>query len=222
MIDVIIVSWALDAKFKKMTQAAIDTCRLDKVNIIVVEQNKKVKYDVQTLHYDFEFGYHRCLNLGLKYCKNKYVALCNNDLLFRKDWAKNLVAILELGFDTVCPYCPKSHPQKGKEHGNYIYEGWEMGSDFIGWCIAGEVELFRELKLTEEIDFWYSDNLLNEQLRLLGKKHALVCNSIVEHLDIGTKTLRSLPHHQMEHYTRGQQPAYKEELRKLYAKRKRI
>ena len=221
MIDVIIVSWAKDDKFKAMTEQAIRTAQLDEVNVIVVEQNKAVTYDVQTLHYDFAFNYNKCLNLGLSVCNNDYVALCNNDLIFSKNWSTNLINVLEMGYNTVSPYCPKSHPRKNILQGDYLYEGFEMGVDFIGWCIVAKRSLVDEIGLNEEVEFWYSDNLLNAQLIYLGKKHALVCNAIVEHIDIGTKTLRTLSNSQIDKYTRGQQKIYKQELKKFYANRKK-
>ena len=219
MVDVIIVSFAKDDKFKAMTEKAIKTALLDEVNVIVVEQNKAVRYDVMTLHYDFPFNYNKCLNFGLDSCHGEYVILCNNDLVFSENWATNLITVLEMGFDTVCPYCPNAH--RNREKGDHLYEGFEMGVEFVGWCIAAKRDLIDEIGLNEEIEFWYSDNLLNEQLKRSGKKHALVCNSIVEHVGGGTVTLRSSDKKLIEKFTRGQQSIYKRELKK-YAKRKGV
>ena len=48
MIDVIIVSYAKDDNFRQMTEKAIKTAQLDEVNVIVVEQNKQIFYDVMS------------------------------------------------------------------------------------------------------------------------------------------------------------------------------
>lgn len=223
MVDVIIVSYGKDEKFRRMTQEAVNSAKLDDVNVIVVEQQKGVVYKgCKVLYYDFEFNYHRCLNLGLKESKGIYVALCNNDLKFSKDWSRNLIRILEMGYDTVCPYCPRSHKWRGIEGGNYLYEGSRMGFEFIGWCIMGRRELFNEVVLNENIGFWYSDNLLREELMIKKKRHALVGNSIVEHLDFGSKTLNSLDRKKKAELTSRQKRLFDKEKRRLYAKRKAI
>ena len=216
--DVIIVSYAIDDKFRAMTQQAIDTCGC---NVVVIEQNKKVNYNVKTLHYDFRFNYHKCLNLGLKECSG-YVALCNNDLRFTEGWDQKLINVLELGFDTVCPFCPASHPRWGFEQGDHYYEGFQVGHEFIGWCIAGKKELFKEVPLNENIEFWYSDNYYAKALQVAKKKHALVANSVVEHLNLGSKTIYAVDKSTMTYLTRGQKAKFNKETRKLYAKGKRI
>lgn len=223
MIDVIIVSWGRDEKFRRMTQQAVDSAKKDEVNVIVVEQQKGVIYKgCMVLYYDFDFNYNRCLNLGLKECKGRYVALCNNDLKFEKNWSRNLIRVLEMGYDTVCPYCPRSHKWRGVEGGNWLYEGFRMGYEFIGWCIMGRRELFEDIGLNEKIEFWYSDNYMAEVLKFNKKKHALVGNSIVEHLDLGSKTLNSLEGKKKRELTSKQKRIFDKERRVLYAKRKRI
>jgi GT2 family glycosyltransferase len=214
----IIVSWAKDEKFMKMTQQAVDSSNIE---CIVVEQNKGVKYSCKTIHYNFKFNYHRCMNLGLRHTTDKYVVICNNDLLFYPDWSDNLEDVLDLGYDTVCPYCPVSH--RGRlDMGNHIYEGFRVGFEFVGWCIAARRELFEEIPLNERIEFWYSDNWFAEALKVSGKRHALVCNSLVEHLEHGSRTLNTVSRTEQVKLTRGQQLNWSKEKSNLYAKRKRI
>jgi len=211
----IVVSYAKNEALQEMTQRAIDSAG---VPVIVVEQNDEVNYiNANTLHYNFKFNYNKCLKLGLAFCNSKYVALCNNDLIFHKDWDKKLITVLERGFDTVCPYCPRTHKERKRDKGNYIYVGYQMGYEFVGWCIAGKTELFKEIGLNEKIEFWYSDNFLAKQLQKEKKRHALVCNSFVEHIDAGSITLKQVNASLMRELTLKQKRIYEKEVKKLYA-----
>jgi len=65
--DIIIISNAKEERFRSMTQNAIDsaieTTKNHNVRIIVVEQ-QNIDYNVETIHYDFEFNYNKVANLG--------------------------------------------------------------------------------------------------------------------------------------------------------------
>ena len=94
--DIIIVSNGQSTYLQNITKNAIDTClessNLIKFNFIVIEQYRKAVYKgARTIHYDFPFNYNRCLNLGLKHSTSKFVALCNNDLGFKRLWAENII-----------------------------------------------------------------------------------------------------------------------------------
>ena len=176
----------------------------------------------KTVYYDFEFNYNKCLNYGVNMTSNNYVCLCNNDLEFEKNWAINITRGMEfMNCQTSSPFSRYTIHEQVHKVQDSAYKSFQVGREFLGWCIMCKREIFSKIKLSEFTKFWYSDNLLNEQLKRSGKKHALVCNSIVEHVGGGTLTLRSSSKKLIEKYTRGQYGIYKREL-KRYANAKRI
>ena len=99
-VDIIILSHAKNAQLHDLTQATIDSCHAsDKAvqfNIVVLEQEPNVIYrDCITGFVKGEFNYNRYMNLGISLTSNKYVCLCNNDLIFGKDWATNNIASMK-------------------------------------------------------------------------------------------------------------------------------
>lgn len=63
----------------------------------------------------------------------------------------------------------------------------------MGWCIFQKREIYDYIHLSEDIDFWYSDNDYAEQLKKQNIKHALIKNSIVHHTkEIYGKTISKL------------------------------
>lgn len=189
--DFIIVSNSMTDEFFQMTKNCIDsiydTANLYMPTVIVVEQNKNVTHDKAiTVHYDFEFNYNKCLNLGLKYSASKYKALCNNDLIFQENWCQDILAGFKMGFGSLSSYCLNSHKKKFPI-GNHIISGLRVEYELAGWCFFITDETLKSIgKLDEGVVFWYSDNIYAEQLSLKGIKHGLVCSSFVTHIESQT------------------------------------
>jgi len=189
LMDIIIVSNGRNGYLRTVTKHGIDTCVMSSslitFNFIIIEQAKHVVYKiprVKTMHYDFEFNYNRCLNLGLKHSTTKYVALCNNDLDFRPFWAENIIAAMGN------TYLSASPSRYGQRKG--IAEGYEIAKQLNGWCIVINRAVLDKIgKLDEGVKFWYSDDIYADQLRAQGIKHILVNHSFVRHL--GSRTLRT-------------------------------
>ena len=187
--DIIIVSNGRNGYLRTVTKHAIDTCVMSSslitFNFIIVEQAKNVTYKIprtKTVHYDFEFNYNKCLNLGLKYSTTKYVALCNNDLDFRPFWAENIIT----GMGD--KYLSASPERRSRRQG--VVEGYEIAKHINGWCIVINREVIKRIgKLDEGVKFWYSDDIYADQLKQQGIKHVLVRHSLVRHL--GSRTLRT-------------------------------
>lgn len=180
MIDIVIVSNSETSLLRGMTSMAIRTARdnagIDVGKIVVIEQCRwrKPYKGTKTLHYDFEFNYNKCLNLGFSVCKSQYVAFCNNDLHFGKNWALNAILAIKDGYLSVSP--TQKHIFPG------ILPGYEIGKHILGWCIIMDrIVMDRIGQFDCPVDFWYSDNVYALQIQAAEVKHALVGNSYVRH-----------------------------------------
>lgn len=195
--DVIMIADSKNERLIKITQNAINSLYQSeewiKFDVLIVETSgKDVKYNgALSIKYPFkEFNYNRALNLGINLTGNKYILLCNNDLIFEKGFATELLKHFQAGYQSLSPFCRKYHGQFLKE-GDYVLNGYRVGQELIGWCIAIDRAIIRQIRqLDETCQFWYSDNIYAEQLKSKKIKHGLVCNSFVIHL--GSKTLEGL------------------------------
>jgi hypothetical protein len=197
--DLITVSCSSSVELIDMTQRCIDSARQDDIdlNVIVVETCKQTDYNAdQIVMYDGAFCYNRALNLGLTQAKGDIHILANNDLIFHKGWSAIGEAMIINKFPSACALS-QDHRQKTFRRGDWIYEGYAIGTYLPGWCIFLTKEGLRTIggKLWDDVDFWYSDNLYADQLMEYGVRHGLFCNVQVDH--ITSMTLRSTsPSHQ--------------------------
>jgi len=183
-----------------MTEKAIESCLVsDNIDfdIIIVDGNRNsIGFkDIKTIIYDFDFNYNKCLNLGIKYTdpKNDFIALCNNDLIFKPDWAAKIQEAMGSEYLSACPYnCPTLTCRTYVPHHEAFKEGYKVEKEILGWCIVLRREVLQRIgKLDESCMFWYSDNIYAEQLKREGIKHILVYDSQVIHLK--NKTLTKYP-----------------------------
>jgi len=192
--DLIIIAKSSNRDLIKITQNCIDTARVDKpdMNIIIVETSGcVVKYDVdQVIKYEGDFNYNRALNLGLKYVIGDVHILANNDIVFTPGWSKIGEYMKINGFESACALS-EDRRQKGFRRGDWIYEGYEIGTFVTGWCIFCTKECISKIgKLDESFDFWYSDNVYADQLIKAGLRHGLFCNIQINH--VTSATLRTV------------------------------
>lgn len=201
-VDIIFLSLGSTPELREMQQNAIDTARKGDpdvdFSILVIESDTSLweqKYQYAGAVTLFApatetFNYNKYMNIGRRHLNGKYVALCNNDLVFTDGWATNLMKALEEGgFDSVAPMCPTTHSSVVFNEG-YL-EGYEVntvGRPLCGWCLFHRRTLYDTIgDLCEGVEFWYSDNAYSIQLQKHGLKHALVQSSKVHHL--GSRTL---------------------------------
>jgi len=188
IVDIIIISHAKTATLFDLTQATIDSCHAsDKnvtFNILVLEQEPNVIYrDCVTGFTKGEFNYNAYMNLGISMTGNKYVCLCNNDLVFGKDWAANIIAAMKE--NELLSACPAQKEKTGIEY------GYANSHHMNGWCIMCDRNLFDIIgEIDTRFKFWFADNAYAEQLKKYDIKHAVVNNSVVKHL--GSSTLKTL------------------------------
>ena len=196
MVDVIILSNARTPELKKLTQQTIDSCNnSDSIdfNIICFEQQKHVVYNGCDSYYiDLPFNYNHFMNIGIQLSKSKYVCLCNNDLIFSKGWASNIINAMEA--NRLLSACP------AQTKGTGITYGYRNNHELNGWCIMTNRKLYSIIgEIDSEFPFWFADNIYSEQLKRHNIKHAVVNNSVVKHL--GSSTLNTLEANLQHQYT---------------------
>lgn len=214
MIDlsVVIASYSKTEKHRGLTLKAISTAKLCGItDIVVVETMPGVEFNGVTMVYfpDSEkFNYNKALNIGISHCKSKYIALCNNDIVFHKGFENIGVYMFYNSIKSCSPYTLKYRFNRF-EKGNHCYYGYRIGYEMCGWCIVIDREILPEIggKLDETYYFWFSDNAYADQLKKAGIKHAIMCNVFIEHLE--SQTLKTLPRAQELEYTLEQEKKYR-------------
>lgn len=208
IVDVIILSYAKNQNLLQLTQATIDSLRASErdiqFNVLVIEQEPGVVHaNCKTQHINEPFNYNRFMNIGIEMTKNKYVCLCNNDLIFYKGWCSNIIGAMEReNILSASPLCPN---RQGRDfwRGFNIEYGYNNGQHMSGWCIMINRKVISKIKkLDEDFPFWFADNAYSEQLKANGIKHALIRNSVVKHL--GSHTLHSIEKNLHDEFTHGQ------------------
>ena len=189
-IDVIIPSKTND-ETAPMLFYCMNTLRLAEddihFNIIVIEsdrdmplgQNATIKFDLP------KFNYNHALNQGIAIAKNEWVILANNDLLFTKNFMTEIINVNEL-HPEIKSFSPwnamYSWHQRIFPTAEAIMEGYRIGHEMAGWCIVAKRSIFDTIALNESVEFWFSDNVYADKLQRYNIRHALVRDSIVNHL----------------------------------------
>jgi len=195
MIDIIILSHAKTDMLRNLTRATIDSCLLSEepntFNILVIEQSDVEYRGCITAHSFEPFNYNRYMNLGIRLTGSEYVCLCNNDLIFSKGWATNIIAAMkQFELLSASPICPKAYANKVQINSG-VHFGYRNSWEVSGWCLMTDRKLYDIIgDLDENFPFWFADNCYSEQLKRHRVRHGLVSNSVVEH--IGSQTLETL------------------------------
>lgn len=156
--------------------------------IILVESNPNYKKEFSYPNYvkvivpKVQFGFHKFLNFGIKKSKGNFIALCNNDLLFKKDWFNEIISVAHKNpsIGSFSPIDPRK--ELNKFRGDYQI-GYKVTQQVKGWCIVVKNEVLLKIKLLDEnFKFYYSDNDYALSLLYYNIEHAVVTKSYVEHL----------------------------------------
>ena len=195
-IDIIILSYAQNEELKMTTINCIKSLvdsedpQLIKFNTIVVESKKDLapyQYDyTTTLYPEEEFGYHKFMNIGIRFTSARYVCLCNNDLLFKKGWASEILMPFKQYTDiySASPICSLYHPTIGIKLNTGLRLGYKVREHVAGWCIFFRRDLLDIIGfLDPNFRFWYADNDYINTLWTLNLNHVLVTSSVVDHLE---------------------------------------
>ena len=225
-VDVIIISWSKDEDLLQVTKRGLDTLFKSSkgtvvFNAIIVESNPDINWDdfgdnykphtCKTIRPKGEFNYNGYLNQGIAEGNSEYVVLCNSDLTYEPGWAEEIINVMKLypEFKSASPWCPQLHGDNTSHIGK-VYVGHEVRKEFCGWCIFQKRSLYDIIgKLNTGVNFWFSDNILADELRLREIDHILVPTSVVNHHDktIG-KTAQTLSSEKQWAYTSAQYEQY--------------
>lgn len=211
-IDVIIVSYAQNEDLKQITKNAIRSliCSEDpeviQFNVIVVESQKSLfpyQYPKsKTVYPDVPFGYHRYLNIGIGMGSADFVCLCNNDLLFHKNWATEILKPFNQFTDvySASPICSRYHLKNGYNLFDGPKVGYRIREEIAGWCLFLKRDVLKITgKLDENYTFWFADNDYANTLYVFNMPHILVTSSVVDHLE--SKTLNEQTEERKEELT---------------------
>lgn len=192
-IDIIILSYAKNEYLKNLTIQTIDTLMKSEdpeqihFNVVVIESNKQLQpyqFENSTTIYPVEkFGFHKYLNIGIKLTTNSYICFCNNDLIFHKNWASEILKAMDAdtAMLSATPYDPNYHQKEGFPQNAPPLEGY-FGV-LIGWCIFVRREIFDLIGVFDEnLVFWYCDYDYSNTLEKFGVKNCLISTSVVTHL----------------------------------------
>jgi GT2 family glycosyltransferase len=204
-IDIVILSYGKTEKLKSITQDCINSLIISedptkiKFNVLVIESEKSLspyQYPNSTTIYpDVSFGFNKYMNIGIKATTNNYVCLCNNDLIFHKYWASEILKAMGnnpkiLSANPMCQYFSPHLPYNNKTIlGN---KSNLLKGILTGWCIFVKRDIFNIIGLfDEQFDFWYADNDYGRTLLKHNVTHALVGTSKVDHLGNQTHNVLS-------------------------------
>jgi GT2 family glycosyltransferase len=162
-------------------------------NVILVESNSTTdfKYDIPNVTYvkllSDKFNYNKSLNFGLKYSKNHWVLILNNDIYFEKGWLSNIINTNEfknIPLSSFSPFDPKIQSRNNYPYINDINLTYRTIFGVTGWCILTNKLVIDKIggSFDERFEFWYQDDDYSKTLKTLGIPHFLVKNSIAHHL----------------------------------------
>lgn len=192
-LSVVILSMTNNADFFKMTVNCIDSLLSAELEVskevIVVESNKnyynsKWQYPdfVKVIVPDSNFNFHKFLNIGINASSGEFVALCNNDLIFHKDWFSEILKISNNNPE-IKSFSPSEFFYDKPLYSNFEI-GYKVRSQIKGWCLVAERRIFPQIGYLDELfDFYFADNDYAMTLMVNNVKHAVVYTSYVEHLE---------------------------------------
>jgi len=163
------------------------------IEIILVESNKDYKKagfsysdTVKVITPNLTFNFNKFLNIGIRASSGDYIALCNNDLIFRRNWFTEMLKVKTINPEILSfsPYDENTNRlPKDIIFFNDFVKGYELQKEMTGWCFVVEKIVFKKIgKLDERFNFYYADNDYVMCLRKHNIQHAIVCKSYVTHL----------------------------------------
>ena len=190
-VDVVILSNTANMEYYKMLKQCIMSIKSNtdvNTNIILVETNKELKgkdlkLPIDTIYIpeEEEFNYNKFLNYGLQFCKNDFVCITNNDVIYESNTLKVLVDSLDK-YDSVSPWDNRDSWKFHKER--KTYEGYRTTIHLTGWCIVTTKETLKKIggSFDERFEFWYQDDDYSRLLQQNNLTHALIGDVSVYHL----------------------------------------
>jgi len=230
MIDIVILSYAANEELHEETKKCLDSLfeseekAKDLFNVYVLESQENVSWDqypnTKTVIPPKPYGYHKFMNYGRKLGSSEYVCLCNNDLIFKKNWASEILNFAKRHpeIPSFSPMCPKTQPLYGIQENSGYHIGHQIRKHISGWCIFQRRNIYEIIgDLDERFTHWFSDNDYALTLHINHLPHCLVSSSIVEHHDknIGKTGPTVLSEYEMFQATSGSQGIFIEKWKDL-------
>jgi len=204
-IDILILSYAHTEELRNTTLNCLKSLMASEdpldiqFNVIVVESEASMvpyQYEnTRTIYPDEPFGYHRYMNIGIEMTSSPFICMCNNDLIFHKNWATEILKpfLMYKDVHSASPFCSFHHPTEGFKMNDGLKRGYLIRKQFAGWCVLIKRDI---LKYTGQLDenyvFWCADNDFANTLWALKLNHVLVTSSIVDHLENQTLNRQTL------------------------------
>lgn len=206
--DVIIIAASKNKELIEITQNAVNGCyESGERKIYIVETYKEYNYKhAKVLPFiRKEFNYNRCINFAVNKTKSDIIGVFNNDVEFTDGWNKPIYKALKK-YDSVSPRCKYSNKQS-----TGLREGYRLRVHINGWALIFKRSVFDKIgKFDTHVKFWRSDDVYSDQIKAANIKHALVSDSIVNHLENGSNTLKTLDKKEKERLTTEQYSNYKD------------
>jgi GT2 family glycosyltransferase len=199
-LSVVILSKTINNSIFEMTKSCFSTLLGSEnenenleIEIILIESNKDYKkngffYDdnIKIIIPDFAFNFHKFLNIGVSAASGEYIALCNNDLIFNRNWFTEMLKVKASNpeIESFSPYDESTNRlSKNVILTHNFIKGYELQKQMTGWCFVVENKIFKKIgKFDEVFNFYYADNDYAMCLIKHNITHALVCKSHVIHL----------------------------------------
>ncbi len=192
-LSVVILSYNNAASIYKMNLECIEsliqsqTWENNSLEIILIESNANHSFQeqpypayVKVIQPNIKFNFHQFLNIGIQNAKGSFIALCNNDIIFYKNWF-NAINQINISNKDILSFSP-SAPDEIWNHKDNFAIGYQIRTHIKGWCIVAKKKLFDIIgKLDETFDFYYADDDYGMTLQKHRIKHALVRDSVVKH-----------------------------------------
>jgi GT2 family glycosyltransferase len=191
LVDVVILSHAHTPALRRMTQQAIRSATAGAnglpINVIVMEQHDNTRYRfAHTQRCRGDFNYNRRANQGAELGAAEWIMIANNDLRFEDGWLHKLLAA---DHPIVSPKDPGDARQEQITENTV---GDVTARHFSGWCFMIRRALWKEIGGFDDcVNFWFSDDVVIEQLKAVGVQPMLVPGARVQHLQ--SVTLRQRP-----------------------------
>ena len=199
-LSVIILSYAIDDDIYEMNRRALksliesETWTDDNLQVLLIESKKDSNYtypfpNVDVLIPNEDFGFHKFFNIGINKTDGEYIAFCNNDIIFKPGWFREIKKVADAHKRLKCfspiddsgDY-PKMTPEALPRDKDY-YKGWDHQKHFAPWCFVWKRKVFDITgPFDETFDLYGADG---DELFTLSRNAlwSVVCTkSVVNHL----------------------------------------
>ena len=200
IIDIIILSFAKTPAHYQLTVNCLESLKKSKhysrFNVIVVETNEDINFKdfgVTTFSFNKPFNYNHFANEAIKLSENELIGVFNNDVIFSENWFDEILKNDIPDIYSCSPISLTSTSQREFISCKNPVLGYQIAKHVSGWALVFTRELWLKIGgLDESYSFWCSDDAYAKQLQQNDIEHYLIPTSIVNHVEQGSNTLKTL------------------------------